>query len=374
MFRYEYETVTYKQDDTTPHRLGRPRRGRELPGGQVCPKHVYLSKILYTAASTVSGEPEDPAYEVRFIRTPGRDAPTPSSTAAAACSTSTRTSWTTSTSSTARPASSSPVTTSATTPTRTSARPACGPSPRSAATACPPVPTTGLKHTFAYFDDVATAGSGFDTAAKWDTGANPSSGGTAAYINQKLSGLGSSMTDAGDGKIYVGFNLADPEKTGSVGGSFAMNGTTNRSVIEFIDLNGDALPDKVYREVISGTGPSGEIRYQLNTSRPTTSRTADLTFGPMHTLAGFSDLPVQRTIGIQGGIEAYFGVYGVFNVGGQWSWVDSYFTDANGDGLVDLVSGTQVLFNHLVCAAGPRQASSRASPPSAPPTPRPASR
>ena len=145
-------------------------------------------------------------------------------------------------------------------------------------------PATGLKHTFAYFDDVAAAGSGFDTAAKWDTGANPSSGGTAAYINQKLSGLGSSMTDAGDGKIYVGFNLADPEKTGSVGGSFAMNGTTNRSVIEFMDLNGDALPDKVYREAISGTGPSGEIRYQLNTSRPTTSRTADLTFGPMHKL------------------------------------------------------------------------------------------
>ena len=161
------------------------------------------------------------------------------------------------------------------------------------------------------------------------------------------------MTDAGDGKIYVGFNLADPEKTGSVGGSFAMNGTTNRSVIEFMDLNGDALPDKVYREAISGTGPSGEIRYQLNTSRPTTSRTADLTFGPMHKLSGFSDLPVQRTIGIQGGIEAYFGVYGVFNVGGQWSWVDSYFTDANGDGLVDLVSGTQVLFNHLVCSSGP---------------------
>ncbi|KRF45782.1 hypothetical protein ASH01_08270 [Terrabacter sp. Soil811] len=75
-------------------------------------------------------------------------------------------------------------------------------------------PATGPKHTFAYVDDVATAGSGFDTAAKWDTGANPSSGGTAAYTNQELSGLGSSMTDAGDGKIYVGFNIADRGDSG----------------------------------------------------------------------------------------------------------------------------------------------------------------
>ena len=71
MFRYEYETVTYKQDDTTPTGWVALAAGASCPSGQVCPKHVYLSKILYTAASTVSGEPEDPAYEVRFIRTPG---------------------------------------------------------------------------------------------------------------------------------------------------------------------------------------------------------------------------------------------------------------------------------------------------------------
>jgi hypothetical protein len=60
-------------------------------------------------------------------------------------------------------------------------------------------------------------------------------------------------------------------------------------------------------------------------------------------------LPVSREFGITGGVEAYFGVVGVFNVGGSWDFAQSYFNDVNNDGLPDFVLGTEVYFNHLEC-------------------------
>ena len=352
LHRYVYETVQYKRDTAAATGWSAMGAGVPCPAGQVCPKHVYLSKILYTAASTVSGEPEDAAYEIRFVRSAGARSDAVLDGRGGVLDLD------------------QDLLHHVDVVDRASdkvvtryllgfdADPHFGKNrlrsvSQIGCNGLATCPATGLKHTFSYFDDIAAAGSGFDTPATWDTGTNPSpAGGTAGYITEKLSGLGASVTNAGDGRIYVGFNPASPSKTGSVGGSFAMNGATNESVIEFMDLNGDSLPDKVYRNGVSFTGGNGAIQYQLNTSTPSAARTAALTFGATHTLGGFSEMPVQRSIGIQGGVEAYFGVYGVFNVGGQWSWVDSYFTDANGDGLPDLVRGTEVLFNHLVCAPG----------------------
>ena len=71
MHRYVYDTVEYKRDTSAATGWAPLAAGASCPAAQVCPKHVYLSKILYTAANTVSGEPEDPAYEIRFVRSTG---------------------------------------------------------------------------------------------------------------------------------------------------------------------------------------------------------------------------------------------------------------------------------------------------------------
>ncbi|GAB3051208.1 hypothetical protein GCM10027053_08200 [Intrasporangium mesophilum] len=356
MHRYEYVTVTYKRDETQPTGWKALGGNESCPSGQACPKHIYLSKILYTAASTASEEPEDPAYEVRFVRTPGgrTDAVLDGTGGVLDLDQDLLDHIDVVYRKTGEIVTRYQLT--------YDADPHFGKSRLRKITqigchglaACP---TTGLDHTFDYYDDIATAKSGFDTEARWETGANPTSpGGTPDYITNNLSGLGSSATNAGDGHIYIGFNPAAPNKTGSAGGSFSMNGSTGESVIEFMDLNGDGLPDKVYRKTTNLTQEPGTdekmIRYQLNTTTPGTARRATVTFGEMHELDGFQRLPIQRSIGIAGGPEAYFGVYGVFNIGGSWSWVDSYFTDANGDGLPDLVKGNSVLFNHLECTPG----------------------
>ncbi|MDC5697944.1 hypothetical protein OO014_11795 [Intrasporangium calvum] len=349
LVRYEYETVLYRRSTSAATGWVPVAPGMNCPSGQACPKHVFLSKILYTAGATASGQPEDATYEVRFVRKPGgrTDARLDGRGGVLDLDQDLLDRIDV----VHRP-SSKVVTRYA---LDYDSDPHFGKRRLKSVTqigcnGLATCPTDGQKHTFAYHDDIAAAGSGFDTPTTWQTGDQPAG---PALVPSKLSALGTSATNAGDGRIYVGFNPASPSKTGSAGGSFAMNGATNESLIEFMDLNGDSLPDKVYRKTTDlVTEPSdGEsmIRYQLNTTKPTTAPTTGVTFGPMHELKGFSRLPVQRSIGIQGGIEAYFGVYGVFNVGGQWSWVDSYFTDANGDGLPDLVRGSEVLFNHLVC-------------------------
>ena len=69
-------------------------------------------------------------------------------------------------------------------------------------------------------------------------------------------------------------------------------------------------------------------------------------------MAGISSLGADSRIGMRGSLEAHFGVEGNISLGGGWTWSDAYFTDANADGLPDLVNGETVLFNKLVCASG----------------------
>ena len=57
-----------------------------------------------------------------------------------------------------------------------------------------------------------------------------------------------STTDGGGGKVYLGFNAAAAKKTGSFGLGVAVDGGETKSQLELMDINGDGLPDKVYRE------------------------------------------------------------------------------------------------------------------------------
>ena len=69
-------------------------------------------------------------------------------------------------------------------------------------------------------------------------------------------------------------------------------------------------------------------------------------------MVGIDEMPTERQVGVAGALEAYYGVNGVFSAGGSWSFGESYFTDANGDGLVDFAHQGQVWFNHLDCPDG----------------------
>lgn len=186
-----------------------------------------------------------------------------------------------------------------------------------------------------YFDDVRDGGGydAFGPEQEW----NPGSDGLSANLLESfgVSALGSSETNAGDGHLYVGIG-ALPGKTAGAGASLTVNGGASEGLTELLDINGDGLPDKVWRE------GRGRVKFRENRARPG----GGTTFGPVQDVQGIGGLSKEWNIGFGAAAEGYLGGFASFNVGGEVSVGEDYWTDANADGLPDLVSGGRVLFNH----------------------------
>jgi len=359
--RYEYETVYYKAGQTEAG-VGWTKVADKDACGEVCGRHVYLSKIYYTGGAQIDGDEEDPndsalvqedaAYEVRLIRGKVRQDPIISgrggfldvdrelltrievSFIKDATPANTEDSLTVAYDLDLQPGPFGKTTLEKVTQHGCATGPSCD-------------PDTRATHAFDYYDDVEP-GQGFADPVTWETGNDD-----LDVLEGHEGALGMSRSLGGDGHIYVGFNPFSPTKTGSVGGSLTFDGAATESVAEFLDINGDNLPDKVYADS-AGDAPGGvvarEVRYRLNTSTPGQPADQPVTFSEPGTVVGLDDVPVERQFGVTGGVEAYFGVFAMFNVGGSWNWSEGYFTDANADGLPDFAKGNHVWFNHLECS------------------------
>lgn len=140
-------------------------------------------------------------------------------------------------------------------------------------------------------------------------------------------------------RIGIGIGKDDTNVRNTLGGSFNYSSSGQESKISFIDINGDGLPDKLYKG-------SSSVRYRPNTGGG---------FGDLITMTGIDRMNhvKSRTIGY--GFDA--NLFGKIGAGMSWSTTrsetDDYFSDFNGDGLPDLVSGGRVYFNTSV---GPVQA------------------
>ncbi len=130
------------------------------------------------------------------------------------------------------------------------------------------------------------------------------------------------------GGFGVGADIWKISKT--VGGSYNYSSNSQTSKIVFMDVNGDGLPDKL---VDSGSG----LFYRPNTGTG---------FGDKVNITGISEFSKTKSRTQGGGFDATFGP---ISAGKSWnktkSETDSYFTDFNGDGLIDMVTGGRVKFN-----------------------------
>ncbi|MEJ2747574.1 MAG: toxin TcdB middle/N-terminal domain-containing protein, partial [Anaerolineae bacterium] len=195
-------------------------------------------------------------------------------------------------------------------------------------------------HEFTYYDDV-TDGSNYNGLSTANSDWSPGNDSVERNLfgTFDVSALGGSETNSGDVHAYIGFNLAAPSKTGSAGGAFSVDFSNTEGIIEFIDINGDLLPDKVFRE-----STSGPVQYRLNQSGPDGSTS----FGPAMNVINLNDLSSEDSIGFAGGPEAYLGVSVQFSIAGDVSFGREYFEDVNNDGLPDFVKDGVVYFNRLV--------------------------
>jgi YD repeat-containing protein len=212
---------------------------------------------------------------------------------------------------------------------------------------------TAATHTFTYYNRIEDGGvySGFHGPKNWTTWDDLPDR-QILDTQAAIGALGSSESNSGEGHAYIGFNPASPTKVGSFGGALQIGGGATEALAEWLDINGDGLPDKVYRDPDHNGDPDdilrdGPIRFRLNTSKPTDAPTFEPTFGDEKTVEGIKRLSTEGNFGLEGSFQAFPGATIAFGLGAEVSWGDAYFTDANGDGLPDYVTGGTVWFNHL---------------------------
>ena len=199
-------------------------------------------------------------------------------------------------------------------------------------------------HEFAYYDDIrdgSGAYQGFAAPANWGTGSDGVSAGLLGR-GQASALSGTEGTSVG-GHLYVGFNPLAPRKQGSAGGKVGFTRSTHDGVLAMVDLNGDGLPDKVFKD---GSG----IRFRLNTSGPDGS--ADFA-GSAASVPTLPDISEESSDTGSFGAEVYLVANVFVNQAFTFSEHSTYFSDVNGDGFMDLVADGRVLFNHLNDAGVP---------------------
>ena len=207
--------------------------------------------------------------------------------------------------------------------------------------------------TFDYYDDVQS-GSGYvpfkSESETWNT---HNDGLDAGFINplqvaggrfsDKPTALGGTTSTSISGSFYVGVGPMTPDawKGNTGGGSYNYSSDNSKGLSTFVDINGDGLPDKVYRD-----GGALYYRPQLR------SDDNEVRYGEPIKVRGISSFATTKSSTNSGGISAVVG-YQAFTgvIGTDFSSTKTktteYFSDINGDGLVDLVSNGKVYFNHI---------------------------
>ena len=205
---------------------------------------------------------------------------------------------------------------------------------------------TGIEfnhHDFDYFDDVKSKEGyqPYTSAENWNPQDDNVKGDFIVRVgefNDDASALsGNKSSGKGFGlAVTVGTNGSATSKSATVGGNFGFSQSKGEGMLSLIDINGDNLPDKVYTN-------NGVIKYRPNLSGPN----GTMVFGEEKTIFGIGNFSASKTETYTYGIEAHFGVYVGLQKTDSKNTVKTYFCDANGDGLMDLVHKGVVYFNHL---------------------------
>jgi RHS repeat-associated protein len=197
-------------------------------------------------------------------------------------------------------------------------------------------------HHFDYFDDVnknnydpATGATGWEVANDGIQGdiINPIEGFTG---EANVIGASKASSISGGAAVTVGsWSGGLWSKNSSVGGGFSYGEDNQEGLTSLIDINGDGLPDKVYKK-------DGRLHYRPNLG------IANRAFGEDRPILNISDFSTSNSKNIGGGAQVVppQGFIG-YNHTTTTTTSKIYFTDFNGDGLVDIASDGRVFFNRL---------------------------
>jgi hypothetical protein len=115
-------------------------------------------------------------------------------------------------------------------------------------------------HEFSYFDDVPRDGQGNYQAFQSADWTVPGDGLNDATVDLtpanagKASALNANSSLGGGGHLYLGWAATGPSKSGSLGVKVGGEHSSSDGVLALVDVDGDGLPDKVFRTRCSGMG------------------------------------------------------------------------------------------------------------------------
>jgi RHS repeat-associated protein len=204
-------------------------------------------------------------------------------------------------------------------------------------------------HNFEYYDDVQSK-QGYKPAANtvnWSIASDDIKGDIGNPIpgfTGEGSALGTSKANSigGGVAVTVGTIAGDTwSKAMSVGGGFNYGEDDEEGLVSMIDIDGDGLPDKVFKK-------NGQLNYRANLGG------AANRFSNIRPITGANDFSTSNSKNIGGGVQAvpFTGFLG-FNATTTTTTSKIYFSDFNGDGLMDIADGGRVLFNHLNAQGNP---------------------
>ena len=206
-------------------------------------------------------------------------------------------------------------------------------------------------HYFDYYDDAQSTK--FGASENWNMQndnidgffVNPlSHTNLSPYFNSDMTVLGGTQTTGVGFSAYAGVGLIGDMATRglSAGASFGYSHSTSNGVINFVDINGDGLPDKV---MVMG----GQLYYRPNITKLTDTVAK---FGVRTLINGVNSFSASKSDSYSYGGKLYAGAYGAVGVVGvdaqnSTSTTSVYFADVNNDGLIDIINNGKVYFNHI---------------------------
>jgi RHS repeat-associated protein len=157
--------------------------------------------------------------------------------------------------------------------------------------------------------------------------------------------LGTSRTEETSGSLYVGIGLAgNPAvKDSTVGLKGGVNFSRTEGNSTLVDVTGDGIEDIVYRNHYPDK--PGELRYCAG-KRDDVDYSINYPTDRCGRIEGIFDLSISSTSTLSVGVEVYPGFTSFAGIGFNSSKTNTYvyFTDRDGDGLVDLVAYGQVFY------------------------------
>jgi len=198
------------------------------------------------------------------------------------------------------------------------------------------------EHEFVYHDDVNSEEGYFPlgNTETWSTGDDDlESGLVIDFLNDKLdnaSPLGTSKSD-GSGIGGTGTAGIGPGQTKILSGGLtgAYDPSFNEGLLALVDIDGDGLPDKVFKD-------SELLWYKKNLTLPgETSKYSD----KVYKITGVYDFSKGTSRTTSGGGEVHFGIQGGIQKNTTTGETYTYFSDANGDQLIDIINNGVVYFN-----------------------------